>query len=121
MDVVKGRFYTKYATLALLFTFCQVIGIMCVLPDISMAEQGAFLVEEHMVCPMDGTVMCPPSAVSSPERQVKHGAAATVDQAAIQLSSSNDLTIPFVQVFLSWSSAYSIVPISIGSSSVLRI
>ena len=124
MSFVKPRFCIKYATFTLLFVYCQVIGVMCALPEISMAEPGAFLVGEHMVCQMDGTVMCPPSAVSSPERQVKQGSAVNIVHAAILLDTSIDLTIPLVPTvptLCSRSSVLSIVPISIGSSSVLRI
>ena len=121
MSFVKPRFCIKYATFTLLFVYCQVIGVMCALPEISMAEPGAFLVGEHMVCQMDGTVMCPPSAVSSPERQVKQGSAVNIVQAAILLDTSIDLTIFSVPAPCSRSSALSIVPLSIGSSSVLRI
>ena len=104
-----------------LFAFCQVIGTMCVLPDISLAEEAASLVEDVMTCPMDGTTMCPPSATSSPERQGKNSAVADVDHAPILLDLSADLTTHSVPTLCSWSRAFSIVPLSIDSSSVLRI
>jgi hypothetical protein len=74
-----------------------------------------------MACPMDGTSMCPPSATSSPERQVKNGAAIDLDHGPILLSPAAVLTVPSARRLWSWSSAWSIVPLSIGSSSVLRI
>lgn len=116
-----SRRSTWYVALVLFFTLCQVIGTMCVLPDISVAEETAALVEEVMTCPMDGTTMCPPSATSSPERQGKHSAVADVDCATLLLSPSTDLTTLAVQTLCSWSNAVSIVPPSIDSSSVLRI
>jgi hypothetical protein len=79
------------------------------------------LVEEVMVCPMDGAITCPPSVVSSPDRQGKHGPFADVDHAALFLTRTPDLTMPAIPTLCPRSSALSIVPISIGSSSVLRI
>ncbi len=77
--------------------------------------------QEGMACPMDGTILCPPSATSSPERQVKKSLTGEVDHAPILLGSTSVLTVPLVPTLRSWSSACSIVPISIDSSSVLRI
>jgi hypothetical protein len=107
--------------LVLFFTLCQVIGTMCVLPDMSMAEQPVVLVEDVMTCPMDGVISCPPSAISSPERQGKHGSAGDVDHATLFLTPSLDLTMSGISTLSHRSSASSIVPVSIGSSSVLRI
>ena len=115
------RVNTQYFALVFLFTFCQVIGTMCALPDLSVAEGAALLVEEGMACPMDGTSMCPPSATSSPERQAKNGAAIDLDHGPILLSSAVVLTAPSIPTLWSWSRAWSIVPLSIGSFSVLRI
>lgn len=115
------RVDTRYVALALVFAFCQVIGTMCALPDLSVAEETAILVEEGMACPMDGTMMCPPSATSSPERQVKNCAIADADQTSALPSVLRILTNPSAEPQWSWSSDFSIVPISIGSSSVLRI
>ena len=115
------RVNTQYFALVLFFTLCQVIGAVCALPDLSVAEGATLLVEEGMACPMDGTSMCPPSATSSPERQVKNGAAIDLDHGPIVLSSAAVLAAPSVPTQWSQSCACSIVPISIGSSSVLRI
>lgn len=115
------RVNTQYFALVLFFTLCQVIGAVCALPDLSVAEGATLLVEEGMACPMDGTSMCPPSATSSPERQVKNGTAIDLDHGPILLSPAAVLTVPSAPTRWSWSSACSIVPISIGSSSVLRI
>lgn len=115
------RAETKYVALVIAFTFCQVFGAMCALPDLSVAETTAILAEEGMVCPLDGTIMCPPSITSSSERQIKNSMVMDVDHAMILVSPSAVLTVPSVPTLWSWRSAYSIVPISIGSSSVLRI
>jgi hypothetical protein len=116
------RVNTQYFFLVLFFfTLCQVSGTVCALPDLSMAEGAALLVEEEMACPMDGTTMCPPSLTSSPERQIMNSMASDVDHAPILVSFSTALTIPSAPVPWSWSSVLSIVPISIDSSSVLRI
>lgn len=111
----------RLAAVLLVFVVCQVVGLMCAVPSVALAGEHMAVLEESMGCPMDGTIICPPSAVSSPERQVKHGAAATVDPAMILLGLSIDLSRPSSQAWWFWSSAYSIVPISIDSSSVLRI
>ena len=115
------RVDTGYVALALVFAFCQVIGAMCALPDFSVAEDTAILVEEGMACPMDGMLMCPLSATSSPERQVKNGAIADADQTSALPNVVRILTNPSAEPQWSWSSDFSLVPISIGSSSVLRI
>ncbi len=121
VNPVIRRVNTQYFALVLFFTLCQVMGAVCALPDLSVAEGATLLVEEGMACPMDGTSMCPPSATSSPERQVKNGAAIDLDHGPILLSSAAVLTAPSVPTQWSQGSARSIVPISIGSSSVLRI
>jgi hypothetical protein len=115
------RVDTKYVALVILFILCQVIGTMCALPDLSVAEETAILVEEGMACPMDGTIMCPPSITSSPERQIKNSMVMDIDHATILLSPPAMLTVSLASTLWSWSSACSIVPISIDSSSVLRI
>ena len=111
----------SFFLLLFFFTLCQVMGTVCPLPDLSVAEGAALLVEEGMACPMDGTTMCPSSLTSSPERQIKHSMVSDVDHAPILLSFSTALTSPLVPAPWSWSSVVSIVPISIGSSPVLRI
>lgn len=112
----------RYVALVLFFVFCQVIGAMCALLDLSVAEETTILVEEGMTCPMDGTNMCPPSLTSSPERQIKNSMVMDVDHAMIVLSHAAVLTAPMTETLCSsWSTACSLVPISIGSSSVLRI
>jgi hypothetical protein len=57
------------------FTFCQVIGAMCILTDVVLAVEQAKIAEEGMVCPMDSGIMCPTSLTSSPDRQIKIGTA----------------------------------------------
>ena len=110
---------TRYIALVLVFAFCQVIGAMCALPDLSVAEGTTLFVEEGMVCPMEWTTMCPPSATSSPERQLKNGADA--DQTSAVPSVFRILTNLSGKLQWSWSSDFSLVPLSIRSSSVLRI
>jgi hypothetical protein len=105
----------------LFFTLCQVVGTVCPLPDLSVAEGAALLVEEGMACPMDGTTMCPPSLTSSPERQIKHNFVSDVDHATTLLGSAAVRTVQCTPTLSPWSSACSIVPISISSSSVLRV
>lgn len=113
--------YLRFVAVALVFALCQVIGTMCVLPDIATAGDAAALVEENLVCPMDGTIMCPSSLTSSPERQVKNSSTMDVDHSAIVIGASTVATSPSAPTPWSWSSVLSIVPISIESSSVLRI
>ncbi len=103
------------------FVLCQVIGIMCAVPDLTVAGGQAVWSEDTRSCPMDGTIMCPPSAVSSPARQLNHSPALTIDHAPIPVSLAAVLTGSSVPTLWSWSSASSIAPISIASSSVLRI
>ena len=116
------RVNTQYFFLVLFFfTLCQVIGTTCALPDLSMAADTALLVEERMACPMDGTTMCPTSLTSSPERQIKHNLVPDVDHATTLLGSAAVITVQCTPALSSWSSACSMVPISISFSSVLRI
>jgi hypothetical protein len=115
------RVNTQYFALVFFVTLCQVIGTMCALSDLSVAEETAILLEEGLVCPMNGTTMCPPSLISSPERHIKGSMVSDVDHALILLSPAAMLTVPLAPTLWSWSSACSTVPISIGSSSVLRI
>jgi hypothetical protein len=107
--------------LVFFFAFCQVIGMTCALPDLSVAADVTMLVEEDMACPMDEATMCPPSLTSSSERQIKNRMVSNVDDTPILLTFSQ-----FVYVLRSrhrgpGAACCSIVPISIGSSSVLRI
>ena len=111
----------QFIALVIFFTVCQVIGTMCALPNLSEAEEMAILVEETMACPMDGTIMCPPSLIASPERQIKNSMVVVVDivpslvsRAEVPAGISREKIAP-------WSSANSLVPLSISSSPVLRI
>lgn len=103
------------------FILCQVIGTMCALPDLSVAGDAALLVEEEETCPMEEATMCLPSLASSPERQTKNNMVLDIDHATILLGSAAMLTVPSALMRGSWSCAYSNVPISIETSSVLRI
>jgi hypothetical protein len=95
---------------------------MCSLPDLSETQDTALLVEDHRACPMDGTIMCPPSLTSSPERQTKPIVFADVDHSPVlHNTAASVLTVRSASPPWSRSNALSIVPISIESSSVLRI
>lgn len=111
----------SFGALILSFAFCQVLGTMCAIPDLSPAAASAQLVEEMsgMTCPVDGAIMCPPSATSSPERQLKQAAAIDPDLSPtppVATLSAASISIPWA-----WSSVLSIAPVSIASSPVLRI
>lgn len=120
LNLMMSQVRIRYMALALLFTFCQVIGTMCALPDLSERHETAVL-EDRMACSMDEAIMCPPSLTSSPERHIKQSVVLSVDHAAIQQGQVVIPTVP--QAGMRWfrSNAHSIVPISIESSSVLRI
>jgi len=110
-------------SLVLFFALCQIIGTMCSVPDLSLADDLAQLAEEmnDMACPMDGTIMCPPSLTASPERQIKNAMVAEVDPVLSLVNHPRVFTDVSTEMMWSWSTAYSLVPISISSSSVLRI
>ena len=112
---------SRHILLVILFSFCQVIGTMCVIPDVSMASDTPVLTEEGMSCPMDATIMCPPSITSSLERQVKQISLSLVHEISIALVPVTIFGVFSSLMLWAWSSAYSLVPISISSSPVLRI
>ena len=120
---VLAKVRMQFFSLVLFFTLCQITGTMCTVPDLLLANDATQLAEDmsDMACPMDGTTMCPPSAVSSPERQSKHPAPADLNQIAVPLNPVTAFTAPSILEFLSWSSASEFVPISIAAPSVLRI
>lgn len=109
--------------MVLAFAFCQVMGVMCLVPDLSLAEEVPQLAGEmsHASCPMDGTLACPPSLTSSPERQIQISTIAGVYAAQIVANDARTPVSHSARPIGSVGSAYSIVPISIASSSVLRI
>lgn len=96
---------------------------MCAIPDLSLAKDVPQLAGEmsDAACAMDDTIMCPPSATSSPERHIKNSTTADVDAAQIASTGGATPVGPSAQPSGSVGSAYSIVPISIAASSVLRI
>ena len=65
--------------------------------------------------------MCPPSITSSSERQVKQVALVLVNDTPVSLAPLGMFAVFSRLMLWAWSSAYSLVPISIASSSVLRI
>lgn len=109
--------------MVLVFASCQVMGVMCAVPDLSLADDMPQLAGEmsHAACPMDGTIMCPPASTSSPERQIKISTVADDYAPPIFVSGATTPDGPSAQPMWSVSSAYSIVPIAIASSLVLRI
>lgn len=110
-------------SLVMFFGLCQIVGTMCTVPDLSLADDAARMVEEmnHMACPMDGAVMCPPSALSSPERQLKHATTIDLDHKPVLFSPVAASGASPTMEFLSRSSIQEFIPISIASPSVLRI
>lgn len=121
INVMISQVHVRYMALVLLFTFCQVSGSMCAMPDLVEAHEAAF-VEDRMACPMDGAIMCPPSLTSSPERQIKLTTVTNADEAMIlPCLVPPGLTNRASPVPWSGSRVLSIVPISISASSVLRI
>lgn len=122
INLMVAQTHVRYMALALLFTFCQVIGTMCALPDLSEARDMAVLTEDHMACLMDGTIMCPPSLTSSPGRQLKQSLISCLDHVPVlQSRVLSGTTVSVAPTPWARSSALSIVPISIESSLVLRI
>ena len=115
------RVNTQHVVLVFFFALCQVIGTTCALPDFSVAADAAQFVEEGMACPMEGTTMCQLALTPSPERQIKRSMVSDVGHAPVLISVSTALTSPSVPMLWSGSSVLSIAPISISSSSVLRI
>ena len=120
---LRTKVRMRFVSLVLFFALCQIVGTMCTVPDLSLADDAARLIEEmrHMACPMDGTIMCPPSVTASPDRQIKSGMVVVVDPVLSFVSPMEVSAGVSSEMLWSWSSAYSIVPISISSSSVLRI
>lgn len=86
--------HLKWLTLVVLFVFCQVMGAMCTLPNLSLAADRAMISDGDTVCPMDGTLMCPPSITSSPERQGKGGVALDLDHSLSSVSRDETLLRP---------------------------
>ena len=120
-DSMFRRTPARFVLSAVLFVLCQVIGMMCALPNLSEAQETAFI-EDRMACPMDGTVMCPPSLTSSPERQVTHIQTLSVEPpTGLHDSVLQELLVHGVPSPWCRGNALSLVPISISSSSVLRI
>ena len=103
------------------FVFCQVVNVMCASPDLMIASQPSLLSADRMVCPMDGTIMCPPLAISSPESQGRSNITTNVDPAPLAVDYTFGLTSLGSPNQWSRSRVLSLVPISIASSSVLRI
>lgn len=75
-----SRMNLRYISVVLIFVMCQIVGVMCAMPDVSLADEGVFLSEDMTGCPMDGNFMCPPSLTSSSDRAAKNGWASTAEQ-----------------------------------------
>ncbi len=121
--VLPRAAHLRFSALAmvLFFIFCQVIGSMCALPDVALAQDQTTISEPGMVCPMDSGFMCPASLTSSPDRQVKIGAA--LDAGHVLVARVND-SVPCL-LFAAWSGAKDLSPpltlSSTPSIQVLRI
>lgn len=121
--VLSRATHLRFSSLAmvLFFIFCQVIGSMCALPDVALAQDQTMISEQGMVCPMDSGFMCPASLTSSPDRQVKIGAA--LDAGHVPVASVHDFAV--CMLFAAWSGAQASSPPFTFSSSpsiqVLRI
>lgn len=90
------------------------------IPDVAMASDVVMLVDESMTCPMEAATICPPSLTSSPERQLRNDTTIDLSLAPIVLRPVV-LRVPSVSMLSSWDNVFSIVPLSIAASSVLRI
>jgi hypothetical protein len=127
MQILGAHFLLSRKILSLLiggfFVLCQVIGTMCALADLPAVQETATLATDAdpAVCPMEGTTRCPPSVASSPKRYVNDSRDLNTDHAPFPIGLVAVPTPSPVPSPLFWSSAFSIVPVSIGSSSVLRI
>lgn len=109
--------------LVLVFALCQVTGAMCAMPGVSVAWEVPQLAEEmsHAGCSMDGALACPPSLTSSHERQVQISTVSDVDAAQIVANGATTPVSSSARPIGSVGTTYSIVLVSIASSSVLRI
>lgn len=112
---------TQSLSLLLFFVLCQVTGAWCAVPGALGVEHDAMLLDAGMLCPMDGAVMCAPSLTSSPGREIKNRGISDIQQPRMVLIVSALSSDSSVSSRLPWSSVFSLVPISIVSSSVLRI
>jgi hypothetical protein len=68
---VLPGFKTFCPAIAAFYVFCQVIGIMCPVPQMGMAGDTLVIVEAMLLCPMNANVTCAPGVISSPDRQEK--------------------------------------------------
>lgn len=113
--------HIKNLSLLLFFLLCQVMGPMCGAPEVSSAAKDTVLAEGSMACTMHESFMCLPSLTSSPDRHAKCSGSLYLEQmpasCAIPSAQDRDSVAPP----RAWSSVLSIVPVSIASSSVLRI
>jgi hypothetical protein len=119
---ILAKVRMRFFSVVLLFALCQIVGTMCMVPDLSLANDETQLAKgmNHMACPMDGAIICPPSLTASPERQIKNGVV-MIDPVPSLVNHTEAPASVSGEMISSWSSAYSLVPLSISSSSVLRI
>ncbi|MBL8075974.1 MAG: hypothetical protein JNL29_16525, partial [Nitrospira sp.] len=50
---ILAKVRMRFFSLVLLFALCQIVGAMCTVPDLSLADDAAQLAEamNHMACP----------------------------------------------------------------------
>lgn len=115
--------HTRPIAFVIIFAICRVAGVMCTLPDLSPIQETMSLVEGRsgMMCLVGDALMCPPAVTSNPERQAKDNVTLDKDH------SQNVVTaVPTTHQFWdhkirSGNDVHFLIPISIASSSVLRI
>ncbi len=120
---LDGRYRTAAVLTMLVFILCQVIGIMCVVPDFSMAEESISSVDEGLntVCPMDKTTDCDPSMTSSAEREVRYGAIVLSNQEPNSFAFGDMHILVCIPQQSTLNSDSSITPIPTAPPLVLRI
>lgn len=116
-----GPFRFNSFVVVLGFTLCQVIGAMCMLPNLSLSADQVTISEEGMVCPMDSGTMCSTSLTSTPDRQIKLSVTLAADGPVLFSIGSPDGSF-FPTAYSRWRSwpLESFSPL-FSSSSVLRI
>lgn len=108
------------ATVCVLYAVCFIGQVMCGVPDVLMADGHAWS-ERTMFCAMDGTGVCPPSLASSPEREVNAEPARSPLDGTISLVVAVPTSLLMAPSLWSRSTVFSIVPVSIAASPILRI
>lgn len=115
--------HIRYLSLVLIFAFCHIVGAMCATPDLALAQgEGVVaLAGEMMACPMDGWLTCPPSMISSPDRETKQGWSFAVDQSIPSGLAGSLSDVRTMQVFMGSDSSPPCTSPLCASFPVLRI